>query len=43
MPICANMNLDGKLRTDGKNVLWYNVPIGGFGDTTAPTITNPHS
>jgi len=27
-----------KLITDGKNVIWYNVPVGGYGDTVAPTI-----
>jgi gliding motility-associated-like protein len=27
-----------KLITDGKNVIWYNVPVGGYGDTIAPTM-----
>lgn len=29
---------DGTLKTDGKNVLWYNVPVGGYGDTIAPKV-----
>lgn len=29
---------DGTLKTDGKNVIWYNVPVGGFGDTVAPKL-----
>lgn len=29
---------DAQLKTDGVNVIWYNVPIGGFGSTTAPTM-----
>ncbi|MBL7710847.1 MAG: gliding motility-associated C-terminal domain-containing protein [Chitinophagaceae bacterium] len=43
VPNVLNANIcqyeaDGKLKTDGKNVLWYNVPVGGFGDTVAPTV-----
>jgi gliding motility-associated-like protein len=43
IPNVLNANMcqyepNGKLRTDGKNVLWYNVPVGGFGDTTSPTM-----
>lgn len=43
IPNVLNANMcqydpSGKLVTDGKNVLWYNVPVGGFGDTTAPSV-----
>lgn len=43
IPNVLNANMcqyepDGKLKTDGKNVLWYNVPVGGFGDTNAPVM-----
>ncbi|MES2480196.1 MAG: GEVED domain-containing protein [Bacteroidota bacterium] len=43
VPNVLNANMcqyepDGKLRTDGKNVIWYNVPVGGFGDTNAPVL-----
>ncbi|MDI9320149.1 MAG: gliding motility-associated C-terminal domain-containing protein [Phycisphaerales bacterium] len=29
---------DGTLRTDGKNVLWYIGPVGGYGDTIPPKL-----
>lgn len=43
IPNVLNANMcqyetDGTLKTDGKNVLWYNVPVGGFGDTAAPKL-----
>ncbi len=43
IPNVLNQNMcqyesDGTLKTDGKNVLWYNVPVGGFGDTVAPKL-----
>ncbi len=43
VPNVLNANIcqyeaDGTLKTDGKNVIWYNVPVGGFGDTTAPKL-----
>lgn len=37
-PNICQYEADGTLKTDGKNVLWYNVPVGGFGDTAAPKL-----
>lgn len=43
VPNVLNQNMcqyesPSKLITDGTNVIWYNVPVGGYGDTVAPTI-----
>jgi hypothetical protein len=42
-PVISNSILcqyasSGKLIAVGENVLWYNVPVGGFGDTAPPII-----
>lgn len=36
---------ENELKTDGKNVIWYNVPVGGFGYTTPPKMntTTPNT
>lgn len=43
IPNVLNANMcqyetSGKLITDGKNVIWYTVPVGGYGDTNAPVM-----
>lgn len=43
IPTVLNANMcqyesSGKLITDGKNVIWYTVPVGGYGDTNAPIV-----
>lgn len=43
VPNVLNQNMcqyesPSQLITDGTHVIWYNVPVGGFGDTIAPTM-----